>query len=218
MCAANVSKAYVLRSLHNLRDHLRPNPPAGARARRALPLSPMCRLLCAAIAVWISAMLAMSGCSLLQDLIPPPLATALSPAPLPPAPPGPHQHAAGAAAAEPGASVTRPGPRRNLAMAYGARIPAISSSGRAVARQVESGFQPCAASPGGFRYTFQWGSTRLEQLHRFAHTDGCPQHVQPAFADWELRNDPKFSCFWGATKPRHGPRRACRRRFGRGSC
>jgi hypothetical protein len=180
----------------------------------------MCRLrACAAIAVWISAMLAMSGCSLLQDLIPPPLATALSPAPLPPAPPGPPPAPPAPPAPQ---SQELPSPDQARAeiwqwlMAHGYQQFQVQAL--LWHAQVESGFQPCAASPGGFRYTFQWGSTRLEQLHRFAHTDGCPQlHVQLAFADWELRNDPKFSCFWGATSA-PAALAALRRGFGRGSC
>jgi hypothetical protein len=84
--------------------------------------------------------------------------------------------------------------------------------------QAESGFRACATGPGGYRYLYQWSSTRLRQLHEFAHTDGCPQiHTQLAFADKELRNDPKFSCFWNATNE-SGAYAALRRGFGGGSC
>jgi hypothetical protein len=84
--------------------------------------------------------------------------------------------------------------------------------------RVESGYRPCAVGPADFRYTFQWGGTRLRQLHEFARTDGCPQlDTQLAFADKELRNDPKFSCFWAATTEPTAFA-ALRRGFGRGSC
>jgi len=38
-----------------------------------------------------------------------------------------------------------------------------------------------------------------------------------AYADKELRNDPKFSCFWGA-RTQAEAYAALRRGFGRGSC
>ncbi|HVH79860.1 MAG TPA: hypothetical protein VM782_10745, partial [Stellaceae bacterium] len=79
-------------------------------------------------------------------------------------------------------------------------------------------FRPCAAGPAGLSYTFQWGGTRLQQLHAFAHTDGCPQlHTQLAFADKELRSDAKYACFWEATTE-PAAYAALRRGFGRGSC
>jgi len=82
----------------------------------------------------------------------------------------------------------------------------------------ESGFRPCVVGPGGYHYLFQWGGTRLRQLREFAQTSGCPQlRTQLAFADNELRNEPKFSCFWGAAgEP--AAYVALRRIFGRGSC
>ena len=84
--------------------------------------------------------------------------------------------------------------------------------------RTESSFNACAVGPADLRYTFQWGGTRLRQLHTFAHTDGCPQiRAQMAFADWELRNDPKYSCFWGATNSASAYA-ALRRGFGAGSC
>ena len=84
--------------------------------------------------------------------------------------------------------------------------------------RTESGFRPCAAGPGGYHYLYQWSGTRLRQLHAFAHTDGCPQlHTQLAFADKELRNDPKYACFWSATSE-PAAYAALRRGFGRGSC
>jgi len=47
---------------------------------------------------------------------------------------------------------------------------------------------------------------------------GCPHiRTQLAFTDRELRHDPKFTCFWGAsTTP--AAYTALRRIFGRGSC
>jgi hypothetical protein len=82
----------------------------------------------------------------------------------------------------------------------------------------ESGYRPCAAGPAGLRYLYQWGGTRLRRLYEFAGARGCPRlDTQLAFADSELRHDPKFYCFWEAT----GAAAALaelRRGFGRGSC
>jgi len=84
--------------------------------------------------------------------------------------------------------------------------------------RAESNFRACAVGPADLRYTFQWGGTRLRQLHAFAHTDGCPQlDTQLAFADKELRNDPKYGCFWDATTE-PAAYAALRRGFGAGSC
>ena len=84
--------------------------------------------------------------------------------------------------------------------------------------RAESGFRPCAVGPADLRYTFQWGGTRLRQLHEFAHTSGCPQlDTQLAFADKELRNDAKYACFWNATTE-PAAYAALRRGFGAGSC
>lgn len=82
----------------------------------------------------------------------------------------------------------------------------------------ESGYHPCIAGPAGLRYTFQWGGTRLQNLRRFANAEGCPSlEKQLAFTDAELRQDPKFSCFWRATDS-GSALAALRRGFGRGSC
>jgi hypothetical protein len=82
----------------------------------------------------------------------------------------------------------------------------------------ESGYRPCAAGPGGYRYTFQWGGRRLQRLHEFAGTRRCPPlDRQLAFADDELRNDPKFSCFLRTTT-KASALAALRRGFGAGSC
>jgi len=84
---------------------------------------------------------------------------------------------------------------------------------------LESGFRPCAAGPGGLRYTYQWGGLRLQRLNSFAATaGGCPPLAkQLAFADRELRGNPAFACFWQATT-RESAAAALRRGFGRGSC
>jgi hypothetical protein len=82
----------------------------------------------------------------------------------------------------------------------------------------ESNYRLCARGPGGYRYLFQWGGLRLQRLRRFAATEGCPPLTkQLAFADDELRNDPKFSCFLHTTS-KAAALNALRRGFGRGSC
>ena len=154
-------------------------------------------------------MLSLSACSYFQFMAPPGLPEAPPAAPLP-APPALPQ------------SLAPPSPGE----AYAEIVRWFSSHGyrdyqvRALAEhaQTESGFQPCARGPGDLSYTFQWGGTRLRQLHEFAHTQGCPQlHTQLAFADKELRNDPKFACFWHAATE-DTAYAALRRGFGRGSC
>ena len=152
-------------------------------------------------------MLSMPACSLLQFAAPPP-----TPAPPPtqppplfaplsvsPPPPG-----------EAGAEIVR------WFSAAGYRdfqVQALVQHARA-----ESGFRPCARGPGGYNYTFQWSGTRLRQLHEFAQTSGCPRlDTQLAFADRELRDDPKYACFWDATTE-PAAYAALRRGFGRGSC
>jgi hypothetical protein len=82
----------------------------------------------------------------------------------------------------------------------------------------ESGYRPCAVGPDGLRYLYQWGGTRLQRLHRFAGTNGCPPlDTQLAFANLELRGEPKFACFWLAPTAITALS-ALRRGFGRGSC
>jgi hypothetical protein len=162
-------------------------------------------------------MLSMSACSFFEGLRAPSLSTALSPGPLPaqPQPPLPPP-------APPPQSLEPPAPnaaRDDIAAwlaAHGYKdfqIEALLEHAR-----IESGFQACAAGPGGYRYIFQWGGGRLQQLQEFAHTSGCPHiHTQLAFADHELRDEPNFSCFWAATNEA-GAFRALRRGFGNGSC
>jgi hypothetical protein len=82
---------------------------------------------------------------------------------------------------------------------------------------VESGFRPCAASPGGYRYLLQWGAAR--------GCGNCARSPRPptvricctqlAFTDKELRHDPKF---FSGTSTKPAAYVALRRIFGRGSC
>jgi hypothetical protein len=164
---------------------------------------------CAAVAAWISMMFAVSGCSLFEFMAPPGLLESAPPLPPPPVPSAPQ-------------SLAPPSPGE----AYAEIVRWFSSAGykdfqvQALVEhaRTESGFRPCAVGPGGYRYLYQWSSTRLEHLHEFARTSGCPQlHTQLAYTDKELRKDPKFSCFWSATTER-AAYAALRQGFGRGSC
>jgi len=167
---------------------------------------------CAAILVWIPVLLSVSACSIFEDLLePPPLQTAFHPLPAPPEPPP-----------APPDSLVPPTP----SAARAEMVEWLSTNGyrdfqiAALVQhaKVESGFQACVGGPGGFRYLFQWGGTRLQQLQKFARHAGCPQlRTQLAFADKELRNDPKFTCFWNAATE-SGAYAALRRGFGGGSC
>jgi Phage tail lysozyme len=160
----------------------------------------------AKVVAWLLIMLSMSACSVFQFAAPPPLETAFVPAPPPPRPlvllpPSPQEAQAEIA-------------RWFSAKGYHEyQVAALVQHAR-----TESGFRACAVGPADLRYTFQWGGTRLRQLHEFAHTDGCPQlDTQLAFADKELRNEPKYGCFWGATTE-PAAYAALRRGFGAGSC
>ncbi len=83
---------------------------------------------------------------------------------------------------------------------------------------IESGFRPCAAGAAGLRYTYQWGGRRLERLYQFSSGHSCPPlDQQLAFANDELRHDPKFSCFL-ETKTRAAALAALRQGFGGGRC
>ena len=164
---------------------------------------------CAAAATWLLLMLATSACSLIQGIEPPPLETAFHPLPPPPAPPIPQ-------------AVYPPTPEEARDEIYrwfrAHGYQEYQAEALLQHAQAESGFRACARGPGDLRYTFQWGGTRLEQLHEFAQTSGCPQlHTQLAFADRELRNDPKFRCFWNA-QTETSAYAALRRGFGQGSC
>ena len=154
--------------------------------------------------------LAFAACSLIPE--PPPLETALNPlpAPPPPAPPFEPGDRKPPAPAEARAEISK-----WLADAgyQPFQVAALLQHAR-----VESGFNACISGAGDLRYLFQWGSTRRQRLQEFAHTSGCPQiRTQMAFADKELRNDPKFSCFWNA-QTQSDAYAALRRGFGQGSC
>lgn len=163
---------------------------------------------CAAIAAWTLQALVLSACSLFPAEAPP---SAPAPAP-PPAP----------VAARPPGPLYPPPPeearaeivRWFTAAGYqGYQVRALVDHARA-----ESGFRPCAAGPGDLRYTFQWGGLRRERLQEFAHTSGCPQlHTQLAFADKELKTEPRYWCFWQATTEATAYA-ALRRGFGGGRC
>ena len=166
----------------------------------------------AAIAAGIPLVLAVSACSVVEGLKPPPLATAFQPQPPPAPPPLP-------AAPEPPAIAGPQGARAemvNFLSAKGYRDFQIDALVRHA--KIESGLNACITGPGGFRYLFQWGGRRLAQLQRFANSSGCPDiRKQLAFADQELRGEAKFACFWNATTEA-GAFAALRRGFGRGSC
>jgi hypothetical protein len=157
---------------------------------------------CVGIAVWICVTLLMSACS--SKIAAPPVMIAapqLQPAPPrsePSTPQGVH------------AEIVR---WFSAAGYRGFQVEALADHAR-----IESGFRPCASGAAGLRYTFQWVGTRLQRLHEFAGARRCPPlDTQLAFADGELRNDPKYSCFWRTTT-KSAAVAALRRGFGRGSC
>jgi hypothetical protein len=155
----------------------------------------------AAIAAQLAAALVLSACATDAPIaVPPPVAAVARPPPRP----------------EPVS------PRQVRTEVYRwfveAGYPAFQAAALMEHARYESGYRPCAAGPAGLRYLFQWGGGRLQRLHAFAKTYRCPPlHIQLQFADYELRNDPKYSCFLHtATKP--AALAALRRGFGRGSC
>jgi hypothetical protein len=156
----------------------------------------------AAIAVWISVTLLLSACS--GEVAAPPVVIAAPQRP--PAPSRPEPSTPRGVHAEIVRWFSAAGYRRFQAEALADHA------------RIESGFRPCAAGAAGLRYTFQWGGTRLQRLHEFAGARRCPPlDTQLAFADDELRNDPKYSCFWRTTT-QSAALAALRRGFGRGSC
>lgn len=165
---------------------------------------------CGALALALAAALLLAGCSFLGIAPPPPFSVA--PPPLPPFPPPPP--------AEASTEFSTPGRvRGEIARWFAAagyrdfQVTALVEHAR-----IESGFQPCVAGAADLRYLYQWGGTRLQRLHRFAASPGCPPlDTQLAFANDELRKEPRFSCFWDATTA-SGALAALRRGFGRGSC
>jgi len=81
---------------------------------------------------------------------------------------------------------------------------------------IESGLQPCVRSHTG-SWLFAWTGSRRVALARYAGTPGCPGlETQLAFADHELRSEPAYAGFWGASSDRAFP--VLRRCFGRGRC
>jgi len=168
---------------------------------------------CAAIAPWIALAFLLSACSVLEAFEPPPLKAEVPPQP--PVPSMPPQPGVAQRSAPPGPGATQ-AEMASWLSSTGYRDYQVAALVQLA--DVESGFRPCATGPGGYRYLLQWGGGRLRQLREFAQTSDCPHlRTQLAFADKELRNDPKFSCFWGAsTTP--AAYIALRRIFGRGSC
>jgi len=158
----------------------------------------------------VLALLALPACELIPE--PPPIETAFSPlpAPPPPEPPAPPRDRTPPSPAEARAEIAQ---WLSEAGYKPFQVAALLDHAKA-----ESGFNACIAGAGDLRYLFQWGSTRRQRLQEFARTSGCPQiRTQLAYADKELRNDPKFSCFWGA-RTQAEAYAALRRGFGRGSC
>jgi hypothetical protein len=165
-----------------------------------------------AIALALAVSFSISACSsVIEGLEPPPLETAFHPLPPPAEPPIPIPQ-----------SRTPPAPgdaRAEIASwlsANGYRDFQVAALVQLA--NTESGFRPCVVGPGGYHYLFQWTGRRLRQLRDFAQTSGCPQlKTQLAFTDKELRSEPSFSCFWGATSTPTAYV-ALRRIFGHGSC
>lgn len=99
-----------------------------------------------------------------------------------------------------------------------AGYPAFQAAALVDHARIESGLNPCIGGPGGLRYTYQWGGTRLQRLYDFAATRTCPPLAkQLEFADNELRRNPNFSCFL-STNTREAAVAALRRGFGLGRC
>lgn len=157
----------------------------------------------AAIAAWISATLLLSACS--SEVAGPPVMTAL---------PQPQPAPAVSAPFSTPERVHAEIRRWFLAAGYQEfQVAALAEHAK-----IESGFRPCAAGAAGLRYTFQWGGTRLQRLHEFAIARRCPLlDTQLAFADNELRTEPKYWCFWRAAT-KSAALAALRRGFGGGSC
>jgi hypothetical protein len=163
----------------------------------------------APIALAIIAALTMSGCSVIETAAPPPSQPAYAAWPATPAPAPPQR------SAPPGAGAAR---AEIASWLSGAGYRDFQVAALIQLADVESGFRPCVVGPGGYHYLYQWTGTRLRQLREFAQTSGCPHiRTQLAFTDRELRYDPKFTCFWGATTT-PAAYVALRRVFGRGSC
>lgn len=167
-----------------------------------------------AIALALAVSFSISACSsVIEGLEPPPLETAFHPLPPPAEPPIPIPIPQSRTPPSPDATRAE---MVNWLSTNGYRDFQVTALMQLA--DTESGFRPCVIGPGGYHYLFQWGGVRLRQLREFAQTSGCPQlKTQLAFADRELRGEPKFSCFWGATSE-PSAYVALRRIFGRGSC
>jgi hypothetical protein len=159
---------------------------------------------CAAIALWISVTLLTSACS--SEVDTPSVLTAPpqpQPAPQPP---------------RSGPSTPARVHAEILRWFSAAGYRGFQAEALAEHAKIESGFRPCASGAAGLSYAFQWGGTRLQRLHEFAGARRCPSlDTQLAFADRELRNEQKYSCFWQATT-KSAALAALRRGFGGGSC
>jgi len=84
--------------------------------------------------------------------------------------------------------------------------------------RMESNFNPCITNGRRYKYTFQWSAERLDRLAQFSRTRSCPPlEKQLAFADWELRTNGNYTCFFDATT-RSSALSALRRGFGYGRC
>lgn len=160
-----------------------------------------------ATAAWLTALLAVAGCTPVRSL---PAAPPLPTVPSPPAPAPAVQRPEPSTPAEVRAEILR----WFGAAGYG------WFQAEALAQQAwtETGYRPCAVGPGGLRYLYQWGGARLARLREFAGDDGCPLlDTQLAFTDKELRDVPEYACFWRATTT-PSALAALRRGFGHGHC
>jgi hypothetical protein len=167
----------------------------------------------AAAAAGIFAMMSLAACSEIEFLAPPPADTVPRPLVLPPPVPAPPEATESLAPPPPAEARAETAAWFAAAGYKDFQVAALLEHAR-----VESGFRPCVHGAGDLSYTFQWSGTRLRRLHEFARTQGCPQlRVQLAFADQELRHEPRFSCFWAAATER-AAYTALRRGFGNGSC
>jgi hypothetical protein len=84
--------------------------------------------------------------------------------------------------------------------------------------RMESNFNPCISNGRSYRYLFQWNSERVERLQSFTGMRTCPQvDKQLAYADYELRHNSNYACFFYATD-RSSALAALRRGFGYGRC
>lgn len=159
---------------------------------------------CAAIAAWIAVTMLISACSSEVGTAP-----AMTAAPQPPPAPPPQRSE----------SSTPQGVHAEIVRWFSAAgYRGFQAEALAEHAKIESGFRPCASGAAGLRYTFQWGGTRLQRLYEFAGARRCPPlDTQLAFANDELRNESKYSCFWRTTT-RSAALAALRRGFGGGSC